>query len=74
MLDWALSFHRPDGANHLTKEEKEKFERDILGVLVMEKSGRMNLEEFALLFDYLDKQKRKLRRQSVEFTSLQPTV
>lgn len=76
VLNQALSFHRPDGSNHLTKEEKDKFEREILKVIVTERSGQMNLEEFALLFDHLDKQKRQLRRQSVDFAfiSLPTTV
>ena len=70
VLDQSLSLHRPDGANHLTKEEKEKFDRDILSVLVTERPGQMNLEVFALLFDRLYKHKLQQRRQSVDFASI----
>ena len=70
MLDWALSSHRPDGKYHLSKEDKARHESDLLNVIITEKSGQMNIEEFAVLFDHLEKQKQMLRRQSVELAFL----
>ena len=62
MVDWALSFFKPDGALLLSLEEKQEYGRSILNVIDKDKNGNVNLEEFSTLFEQMAKEKARSRK------------
>lgn len=70
MVDWALSFFKPDGALLLTVEEKQEYRRFLLSVIDRDRNGNVNLEEFASLFEQLAREKARNRRLQGELLPL----
>jgi hypothetical protein len=62
MIDWALNFYQPDGAAYLTLDEKYMYKKELMAMVDSDKNGKLNLEEFAVLFEQLRKDKTRNRK------------
>jgi Ca2+-binding EF-hand superfamily protein len=71
MVTWVLNFHQPDGASHLTVDQKIIYKNELMSMIDKDTNGKISLDEFSTLFEQLRKDKARDRKSKGELFPFQ---